>query len=110
MAEVLVRFDADVASADDTTWIARACGREGRSGLWEGWLEFEPKDDGQPVQTERETTQPNRDDLLYWASHLTAAYLESALRRAVEPRRPAARSTPEVEARPFFGGPAERPG
>lgn len=109
MAEILVRFDADIAGSEGTTWVARACGREGRSGLWEGWLEYEPVAGGKPVRTERETTQPNRDDLLYWASGLTAAYLESALERAHEPRpRPAPRREPDANARPHFEGPAER--
>lgn len=65
-------------------YLARACGRRRPDGLWEGWVEFE-RDDGEvAVRTERETTQPNRTDLAYWAAGLTAVYLEGAFRRAIE--------------------------
>jgi len=59
---------------------------------------------GTAVRTPRETEQPNRDALVYWAEGLTAAYLEGALRRALE----APPSTPRsagVEPS-LFAGPA----
>ena len=36
-----------------------------------------------PVQSPRETTQPNLTDLNYWATGLTPVYLEGALARAL---------------------------
>ncbi len=56
-------------------------GSVGADGLWEGWIEFVSKD-AVPIRTPRETEQPNRIALEYWATGLTAAYLEGALRRA----------------------------
>ena len=53
------------------------------SGIWQGWLEFDPQQRGQPLRSQRETTQPNRTDTLYWAGGLTPVYLEGALRRAL---------------------------
>ena len=64
-------------------WVARACGRIREDGLWEGWIEFE-RNDGILMRTERETTQPNRTDLAYWATGLTPVYLEGAFRRATK--------------------------
>lgn len=57
--------------------------------LWQGWLEFEPISGpgagGPPLQSPRETTQPNRTDTIYWATGLTPVYLEGALERALMP-------------------------
>jgi hypothetical protein len=74
-------------------------------GLWQGWIEFVPiGDGGDPVRSARETTQPNRQDTVYWATGLTPVYLQGALRRALHPMvRPAA---PRPEP-PIFGEPAE---
>jgi len=72
-------------------------------GKWQGWLEFIPLGDGEPVRSSRETTQPNRTDTEYWATGLTYVYLEGALRRALHrPSRPLAKP---VEP-PVFDGPA----
>jgi len=108
MAEALVEFRTTVAGRDGAQWIPRACGRVGDDGLWEGWIEFTPADAaGDPVRTPRETQQPNRDDLMYWAQGLTQAYLEAALRRALEPPRGPA--TSRGFAPSHFDGPAPRP-
>jgi hypothetical protein len=86
MAEVFVEFDTTIRGAEGTRWGPRACGGIAADGLWEGWIEFTPNDDSvDPVRTPRETAQPNRDDLMYWAQGLTQVYLEGALRRALEP-------------------------
>jgi hypothetical protein len=58
-------------------------GHERRDGTWSGWLVFEPDDGGEPIVTGRETTQPNRVDLDYWAGGLEIAYFEGALQRAL---------------------------
>ena len=52
--------------------------------VWEGWIEF-VTEIGQRVVTDRETTQPNREAVAYWASGLEPVYLEGALKRAVRP-------------------------
>jgi hypothetical protein len=74
------------------------------NGQWQGWIEFQPHGDGEPVRSSRETTQPNRQDTQYWATGLTAVYLEGALRRSLNrPTRPIARPA----AKPHFDGPAD---
>jgi hypothetical protein len=55
-----------------------------RLGSWKGWIEFASIDGDSHVRTPRETEQPNRGDLAYWATGLTQVYLEGALRRAIE--------------------------
>jgi hypothetical protein len=105
MAEVVVQFDRPVEEENGRSYAARVCAREAEDGLWHGWIEFDPAD-GSPVQrTQRETTQPNRRDLEYWATGLTAAYLEGALERAKHPQTPDLRP-PSVPARPAFDEPA----
>lgn len=103
MAEVLIEFTDPVISPEGKAYTARACGAERPNHMWQGWIEFLPRDGGDPVRSGRETTQPNRLDTLYWATGLTAVYLEGALHRALNPLvRPVARGM----ARPVFDGPA----
>jgi hypothetical protein len=104
MAEVLIEYDATVVDRDGSRWAARACGRFGEQKMWEGWIEFVPLDpERRPVRSPLESTQPSREDLLYWATGLTTTYLSGALSRALLPplERP---SRPRV--RPHFAGPA----
>ena len=92
MAEVLLEFDTPVTSEHGRTYIARACGDEMDDGVWQGWIEFLPVGEGEPVRSGRETTQPNREDTVYWATGLTPVFLEGSLRRALNPlMRPLAR-------------------
>lgn len=105
MPEVLVVFDAQLTSADGRRWIAQACGGVADDHLWEGWIEFLPlQAEESPIRTPRETEQPNRDDLMYWAQGLTAVYLDGALNRALKTQ--GAISPPGIAARPAFDGPA----
>ncbi len=106
MAEVLVEFAEAITSEDGKNYTARACGSEMDDGRWQGWIEFVPLGEGEPVRSGRETTQPNRRDTEYWATGLTHVYLEGSLHRALSPLvRPIA---PEV-APPAFDGPAPSP-
>ena len=81
MSELLVKFDESII-ADGARYHASVWGEEDDIGRWLGWLEFAPDDGGPPVRTERETVQPNRTDLEYWATGLTRVYLDGALVRA----------------------------
>jgi hypothetical protein len=85
-AETLVELDLPLV-VDGRAYRARVRGRarERKDGSWEGWLEFED-DAGIVRRTERETTQPNRDHLIDWATGLTPVYLEGAFERAWRPR------------------------
>jgi hypothetical protein len=51
-------------------------------GRWQGWIVSVPAGDGQPRRTDRETTQSTRAALEYWATSVTAVYLEGALARS----------------------------
>jgi hypothetical protein len=94
MAEVLVEYTDVVPGTDGRRYIARACGTEADNGTWHGWLEFVAADGGETLRSRRETTQPNRVDTLYWATGLSAVYLEGALDRALHPiAKPAPRMT-----------------
>jgi hypothetical protein len=100
MSEVIQKYETQLRGRDDRSYGVQACGRERPDGQWEGWLEFLPVAGGEPVRTERETTQPNRADLAYWATGLTDPYLDGALLRALTefapqaPPRPAAAPPP----------------
>ena len=85
MAELLVTFTEPTRSATGDLYYARALGGIASDGLWEGWLEFTRAGDDEVATTKRETEQPNRADLMYWAQGLSAAYLEGALERALSP-------------------------
>lgn len=104
MAEVLVEFDAVLPGRDGARYTPRACGRVMDDGRWEGWLEFIDVDTTRPIRSMRETTQPNRADLMYWATGLTRVYLEGALDRALV--GPTIVESPIVHTTPAFDGPA----
>lgn len=83
MSESLVKFDESISDPTGARYFAQAVGRERDDGLWEGWVEFLPvKAGAEPLQSDRETTQPNRTTLEYWAQGLTRVYLMGALERA----------------------------
>src|SRR5437868_2496779 len=104
MAEVLVRFTELVHDENGASYRAQASGAIESDGLWKGWIEF-IGENGDALRSPRETTQPSRDALLYWAEGLTAAYLEGALRRARNALlEPAARVS--ISDASIFAGPA----
>jgi hypothetical protein len=95
MAEILVKFDEPIPTSAGKKYLARAIGRERKEdNLWEGSLEFLPLDgegegQGETLRSGRETTQPNRKAVEYWAQGLTRVYLMGALdRTASTARRP----------------------
>jgi hypothetical protein len=106
MAEVLVEYDAEFRGPANEIYTARACGRGRPDDLWEGWLEFVPQNGASVIRTGRETTQPNRDGLAYWAQGLTSSYIEGALNRATAPPPPDLKPR-QVTSRPAYDGPAE---
>jgi hypothetical protein len=103
VSETLLQFQQPVVAPDGTVYEARACGSPMNGGTWQGWVEFIPVNGGEPVRSPRETTQPNRVDTLYWATGLTAVYLEGALRRAFEQPLPIPVPSPQPSV---FPGPA----
>ena len=105
MAEVLAEYADLIVSSDGVRYRAQAVGAPGPDGLWEAWIEFLPLAVEAPIRSPRETTQPNREDAVYWASGLTPAYLEGALSRALN-----ATVTKEVSPPPwpYFNAPAPK--
>jgi hypothetical protein len=85
VAEVLVEFTDPVTGPDGAAYIARACGAPMADGMWQGWVEFIPVEGGEVVRSPRETTQPNRQDTVYWATGLTNVFLEGSVARALKP-------------------------
>jgi hypothetical protein len=83
MPEILVKFDEPIRDEDGLLYSAQATGRKREDGLWEGWLEFSGMSGSTSLfHSGRETTQPNRADLEYWAQGLSKVYLQGALARA----------------------------
>jgi hypothetical protein len=107
MAEVLVEFENTWQGPDGKEYEARVCGRGREDGLWEGWLEFTPAGGGETIATERETTQPNREDAVYWARGVTWGYVDGALIRLLKPL-PQLTRRETTGARPAFEQPAIR--
>jgi hypothetical protein len=92
-------FDEPISDPGGALYFARAAGRQRDDGLWEGWLEFVPVDgSGLALLSARETTQPNRADLEYWAQGLTRVYLQGALVRAESATEPTERERASRES------------
>ncbi len=106
MAEVILQFQEPVSSPGRTFYTAQACGRPTPDAGWEGWIEFVSGDGSQVLRSQRETWQPDRDALVYWATGLTHVYLEGSLVRTLEPPRPP-RQAVYVES--AYDGPAPSP-
>lgn len=81
MAELIQTYRDMLHDAGGEDYVACAFGEERMDGNWVGWLEFRSAS-GTVRRTGRETTQPNRVTLEYWASGLEPVYLEGALARA----------------------------
>lgn len=109
MAEILVKFDEPIAAPGGKTYLAQAVGKEVDGGLWDGWLEFQSAGDGSDVLASgRETTQPNRKNVEYWAQGLTKVYLEGALGRAISLSAPPRERAPMQPEPARFSEPASR--
>ena len=83
MAELIHQHVSPLVDAGGRTYAVAVFGEARADGTWEGWIEFHPADAAQPIRrTARETSQPNRAALVYWASGLEPVYLEGAFARA----------------------------
>jgi hypothetical protein len=109
VAEILVKFDEPIAAPSGRAYFAQAVGKEIEGGLWEGWLEFQAVyGEFDALASGRETTQPNRKNLEYWAQGLSKVYLEGALDRAISLAEPPRESRPIEDEPSLFTGPADR--
>ena len=104
MAEVLVKFTEPIKGKDGRLYEVQVCGDVSPDGLWHGWIEF--ASGKHAMRTGKETGQPNRVDLMYWAQGLSVVYLEGALERAEW-----LQESPVIEANhppaPWFEQPAQ---
>lgn len=85
MERLLQQFDKPVTDAAGTVYNVYLYGRSRPADTWQGWLVFERLPDGHRFSTGVETTQPNAEAVLYWATGLTDAYFDGALVRAQRP-------------------------
>jgi hypothetical protein len=97
MAEVVHVF-GEPLFLDGHPYSAQVAGRQA-GHVWEGWIEFAAADGSDVRRSPRETTQPDREALEYWATGLSPTYLEGAFRRALEP--PTRRASPPARAARF---------
>ena len=82
-SELIQQFGEQIRAADGDIYTAQVFGTPRADGTWEGWIEFRPAEGpGRTLRTGRETTQPDRDALAYWASGLEPLYFDGALARA----------------------------
>ena len=81
MAELIQTYAETLRDAGGEEYTVHAYGEAREDGTWEGWLEFHSAA-GAVRRTNRETTQPNREALRYWASGLEPVYFDGAFARA----------------------------
>ena len=82
MTEVILETAQQVESPTGVRYQAQVHGQQRRDGTWEGWIAFVPRPGaGSILRTARETTQPNRQALIYWASGLESVYYDGAFAR-----------------------------
>jgi len=87
MSELIQRYVPKLQDDNGAVYTVTAWGEKTRQGTWEGWLEFYPSDNAKAIlRTARETTQPNRSAVQYWASGLEPVYFEGAFERAYPDR------------------------
>ena len=81
-AELVAELTEHFTAPDGRRYTVRVWAGPGTAGTWVGWLQFAALDGQDVRRTGQETTQPVRDDVLYWATGLGPAYFESAFSRA----------------------------
>ena len=86
MERLLQEFERRITDDSGTIYRIFLYGRSRPADTWIGWLVFERLSDGQRFATDAETTQPNAQALVYWATGLTDTYFDGALARAMRPR------------------------
>jgi hypothetical protein len=81
--EIIQQYATTVQAPGGGVYTPQVRGEQRADGTWEGWIEFHAAAGSGPIlRTGRETTQPDRDALAYWASGLEPLYFEGALARA----------------------------
>lgn len=97
MDQLLQQFEAPIHDASGNTYFIHLYGRARPGDTWQGWLVFERAGDRRRFATGVETTQPNGEAIVYWATGLEEVYFEGALERALD----AGREAPAGVVRPI---------
>src|SRR5262249_59343261 len=83
VAQFIHEHSTTIEDDEGTRYVVRVWADQRMDGIWEGWLEFQPLERGKiSMRTDRETSQPNRTAIDYWASGLEPVYLDGAFARA----------------------------
>jgi hypothetical protein len=78
--ELIHSFSASITDESGRAWRAHAFGRPS-ANLWLGWIAFTDAA-GVTIETDVETSQPDRKALEYWATGVEPIYLDGAFARA----------------------------
>ncbi|HEX9941753.1 MAG TPA: hypothetical protein VGG03_07040 [Thermoanaerobaculia bacterium] len=85
MPELIFEHTVRVEDGDGVVYVPRTYGQARGNGTWAGWIEFHPLGgEGAILRTDQETSQPNREALVYWASGLEPIYFDGAFSRAAD--------------------------
>lgn len=102
MQELIQEYSFSYHGEDGTSYALSAWGEPRSDGTWEGWIEFvpipRPGYHRSRLRTRRETSQPNREALAYWASGLEPIYFEGAFARASGPAHLSPATSPKSSA------------
>jgi len=85
VGELIQEYAEPLQGSDGQLYLPRVYGAQRLDGTWIGWLQFAAIGGETILRTNRETTQPNRAAVAYWASRLQPSYLEGAFNRARRP-------------------------
>ena len=83
METLFQQFERPMLDGAGDTYLVFVQGRSRPHDTWEGWLVFERQRDSRRFSTPVETTQPDENAVLYWASGLSNTYLQGARERAL---------------------------
>ena len=83
--DVVREFD-EVFVDGDRRFRVRAVAAPYEGTTWQGWIEFIALGGGAACRTDRETVQPDRSAVAYWAEGLEPVYLDGAYERATSGR------------------------
>ena len=86
MEDLVHTFAEVVRDPEGRGYSASVHTAERVDGIWETWVEFQGLGRDVTLRTRRESEQPNRRAVVYWASGLQPSYLDGALLRATRAR------------------------
>ena len=92
MSELIADLPYRITDVNGDEFYVTVAGEPRLDGRWDGWLEYVPLGESEPLLTHPETTQSSRTALVRWTETLTETYVEGAFERAV-------RATPQGTTR-----------